>query len=344
MEMVDVFGGYKESVRRNDILRQHDIENQRNDARDKLTNALMQEQVTNAQDRRKTLADIQKIYSTNEKTPASTRLETAISPNVSTGLGGNISDIPVGNISPEALVSKTITTPAVNYTQKEKNDMVRQSLISKGLFQQADHFTTMQKNITADDSKDLDNFMKVYEHTGRNLPLTKQILSKLAPGRAMDINGIIGVENGSPIKKVFDPDDPTKVIGYSHADKSGIDQIHYLTNSKDKLLTPAEEAQQVRIAHAKREPKDPSAKSVSRVYVDKVNGARHVVDLRNPTHQAWLKYYGKQLVPESEAKDNEYGDNQISGATSPTKDKYGYAIGEVQKGHKYLGNDKWQKL
>ena len=31
-------------------------------------------------------------------------------------------------------------------------------------------------------------------------------------------------------------------------------------------------------------------------------------------------------------------------ATGGTKDRYGYTIGEVQKGHKYLGNDKWQKL
>ena len=39
-----------------------------------------------------------------------------------------------------------------------------------------------------------------------------------------------------------------------------------------------------------------------KVYVDKFNGARHVVDIKQPYVQAWLRKYGGQLVPENEAE------------------------------------------
>lgn len=36
------------------------------------------------------------------------------------------------------------------------------------------------------------------------------------------------------------------------------------------------------------------------VYIDKVNGARHVINLDNPKHREWLSTYGNQLVSERE--------------------------------------------
>jgi hypothetical protein len=36
------------------------------------------------------------------------------------------------------------------------------------------------------------------------------------------------------------------------------------------------------------------------VYIDKVNGARHVINLDNPKHREWLSTYGNQLVSEGE--------------------------------------------
>jgi hypothetical protein len=63
------------------------------------------------------------------------------------------------------------------------------------------------------------------------------------------------------------------------------------------------------LAHAGRA--DSSEKPPqSRVYIDKANGARHVVDLKNPTHKKWLAKYGKQLIPETEGKDQEFGEEE----------------------------------
>lgn len=53
------------------------------------------------------------------------------------------------------------------------------------------------------------------------------------------------------------------------------------------------------------------------VYVDKVNGARHVVDLHNPQHVKWLEKYGPQLVTEKEFEKTA-GDKAESDTTSTT--------------------------
>ena len=51
------------------------------------------------------------------------------------------------------------------------------------------------------------------------------------------------------------------------------------------------------------------AKNNTRVYVDTVNGARHVVNLNDPSHKKWLAKYGGQLRPEKDyEKDFSGGD------------------------------------
>jgi hypothetical protein len=122
-------------------------------------------------------------------------------------------------------------------------------------------------------------------------PKEKEMLSMIDTFTQMD---------GEKAKGVFFP----SIVQEEENSKAAIEA---LKQERSKLLTPAEEAQQVRIAHEKREPKAPKEPaSVERVYVDKFNGARHIIDLRNPVHKVWLAKYGKQLVPETEAKDMEF--------------------------------------
>lgn len=61
-------------------------------------------------------------------------------------------------------------------------------------------------------------------------------------------------------------------------------------------------------SRGKGSPSKTTAKSKTKVYVDKNNGAKHVVNLLNPEHRAWLAKYGKQLVTEKEAEGMEFGE------------------------------------
>ncbi len=64
------------------------------------------------------------------------------------------------------------------------------------------------------------------------------------------------------------------------------------------------------------------------VYIDKVNGARHVINLDNPKHREWLATYGNQLIREGEqAKLNEIEAKNPYGAiqkhtAAPSSSKY----------------------
>ena len=55
------------------------------------------------------------------------------------------------------------------------------------------------------------------------------------------------------------------------------------------------------------------AKNNTRVYVDSVNGARHVVNLNDPSHKKWLAKYGGQLRPEKDYEKDFSGGDETSG-------------------------------
>lgn len=55
------------------------------------------------------------------------------------------------------------------------------------------------------------------------------------------------------------------------------------------------------------------AKNNTRVYVDTVNGARHVVNLNDPSHKKWLAKYGGQLRPEKDYEKDFSGGDETSG-------------------------------
>lgn len=50
-----------------------------------------------------------------------------------------------------------------------------------------------------------------------------------------------------------------------------------------------------------------SQKAIIRVYIDTTTGARHVLDLNNPSHKRFLAQYGSRLIPESQAQNYPVG-------------------------------------
>lgn len=98
-----------------------------------------------------------------------------------------------------------------------------------------------------------------------------------------------------------------EMVEFAKTGLNYINENHKRTNDELKA-----EINRIKEERKENKPLKPSNK----VYVDKVNGSRHTIDLNNPEHQAWLRQYGKQLVPESEAKDMDYGNAE------PTVSKY----------------------
>ena len=133
----------------------------------------------------------------------------------------------------------------------------------------------------------------------------------------------------------------------------------------NKFLSPDVEAQQVRIAQAKRKPTgddkpsdtragiktmaDAEAKILSApdapetaAYAEAYNAMSKTNEYVRKTVTEPGKIYGTNEVPKWVKQPKSAGGTTTT--TAPQKDKFGYTVGEVQKGHKYLGNDKWQKL
>ena len=73
-------------------------------------------------------------------------------------------------------------------------------------------------------------------------------------------------------------------------------------------------AQRIQAANVRSSSKgNTQAKNNTRVYVDSVNGARHVVNLNDPSHKKWLAKYGGQLRPEKDYEKDFSGGDETSG-------------------------------
>ena len=76
----------------------------------------------------------------------------------------------------------------------------------------------------------------------------------------------------------------------------------------------AQNATTIKAANARSSSKgNTQAKNNTRVYVDYVNGARHVVNLNDPSHKKWLAKYGGQLRPEKDYEKDFSGGDETSG-------------------------------
>ncbi len=76
----------------------------------------------------------------------------------------------------------------------------------------------------------------------------------------------------------------------------------------------AQNATTIKAANARSSSKgNTQAKNNTRVYVDTVNGARHVVNLNDPSHKKWLAKYGGQLRPEKDYERDFSGGDETSG-------------------------------
>ena len=97
------------------------------------------------------------------------------------------------------------------------------------------------------------------------------------------------------LEKQYGPGGATKIVPVSKT-KGLIPESGwtFAPPLKPDTISPAAEAQQVRIAKAKAKEGQPHIA----VYTDKANGQKHVVDLKNPAHKRWLRKYGPQLIRE----------------------------------------------
>ena len=61
--------------------------------------------------------------------------------------------------------------------------------------------------------------------------------------------------------------------------------------------------------------------------------------MNHPEHK---KGRGAQINPGNRFNEFNYDTHPLE-VTEENPDEFGYILGEIRKGHKYIGNDQWQK-
>ncbi len=162
-EIIDPWGGYKQSVARNDQLRQLDAYNSRADRQEKrqagideLNAILLRDKADETKRRRSTLADIDRIQRTDVKAPATTRMQDVFVPET-TG------DSEPGKEYGALTTQQQVDVPAVNYTPQEKAKMISDKLRSGGYMAEA-HQMDEEQRVSAENMwKTTTNILKAFK-------------------------------------------------------------------------------------------------------------------------------------------------------------------------------------
>lgn len=133
---IDYFKGYNEGTQRLGEAFDTLYKEKRQERQDALTNQLLQQKIAEGENKRQSLADIQRISGLTEKTPATTRMEEIFTPTSAGPEDQRLSAASdLGGLQPSAIGETTkreIPVPAVNYTPQEKNQLMIQAAIKHG--------------------------------------------------------------------------------------------------------------------------------------------------------------------------------------------------------------------
>lgn len=250
MATVDYFAGQNEGNK--NLMNALDTytKDERQKRQDALTNQLLQEKVDQAQSRRNTLADISRISGLTEKTPATTRITTALSQepveqmssptgiNRLTGITEPTEQIaePTGLSQRPTITSAQENIPAQSYLPREKHQMMLDSALKNGDWESVKSLGTvidMTTKIRREDSDRLSWWatqVREFKKKTGNAAAAKQFGIQLAKSEGIPEEQVSGIDFTST-DDIYKPDGQGGLI-LIHTSPDGSEKLIHISSTK----------------------------------------------------------------------------------------------------------------